>query len=428
MSQIPNKLKLYILFLCLLAVAMMVFMIHSFDVYSMKGLLFFSILSVVSESLLIQLINGAAVSVGFAVSLASIIVGGPLIGALVTATGVLLRTVKVPGRGYVHLFNTPIYKTIFNVSQIVITTGLAGIVYIKTGGIIGLSSFITNPLPILLAVIVYILLNTVIMAELMSILSGQSLIKMWMKNLKGFIPNTTAIGTLGLIIALAYISYGAFAVMIFFSPLLLARYSYKLYMDMRHVYMETIQALTNAMEAKDAYTRGHAERVGKYAVKLAKALDLSDRRIENIKNAAILHDIGKIGIDDQILKKPGKLTDEEYEKIKKHPSIGAEILKGVNFLKEVSDIVRHHHERYDGKGYPDGLKENEIPAEAAILAIADVYDAMTSDRPYRKALSKEVALSEIEKNAGTQFNPEFAKMFVKIMRNEDEKEMLANAN
>ncbi|QIB27063.1 HD-GYP domain-containing protein [Caloranaerobacter azorensis] len=428
MSQISNKLKLYILFLCLFAITMMFFMTHRFDIYSIKDLLFFSILSIISESLLIQLINGAAVSVGFAISLASIIIGGPLTSALVTAIGFLFRTVKVPGRGYVHLLNTPIYKTVFNISQSIIVIGLAGTVYIKSDGVIGESDFITKPLPILLAVAVYVFLNTVIIAKLMSLLSGQGFMKTWMKNIKGLIPNAIAVGTLGIIIALAYISYGPFVVALFFSPLLLARYSFKLYMDMKHVYMETIQALTNAMEAKDAYTSGHAERVGEYAVKLARALNLSDRRIENIKNAAILHDIGKIGIDDQILRKPGKLTYEEYEKIKKHPSIGAEILKEVNFLKEVSSIVRHHHERYDGKGYPDGLKEDEIPVEAAILAIADVYDAMTSDRPYRKALTKEVALSEIEKNAGTQFNPEFAKMFVEVMRNEGEKEMLTNVN
>ncbi|KGG80096.1 hypothetical protein Y919_08190 [Caloranaerobacter azorensis H53214] len=428
MGNIPRRLKYYIVFLFLISSIVFYSLYINNTFYDLKFLIIFILLSAIAESLPIPLPNEGAVSVGFAISLASVIIGGPLIGALVTAVGVFLRVVKLPGRGYVHLFNTPIYKTIFNVSQMIIVIGLTGIVYIKTGGVVGSSDFITAPLAILASFTVYVLLNTVIMAELMSLLSGQSIIKMWMRNLKWIIPNAAAVSALGLIIALAYFKLGAFAVVIFFGPLLLARHSFKLYVDMKHVYMETIQALTNAMEAKDAYTSGHAERVGKYAVKLARALNLSDRRIENIKNAAILHDIGKIGIDDQILRKPGKLTYEEYEKIKKHPSIGAEILKEVNFLKEVSSIVRHHHERYDGKGYPDGLKEDEIPVEAAILAIADVYDAMTSDRPYRKALTKEVALSEIEKNAGTQFNPEFAKMFVKVMRNEGEKEMLTNVN
>lgn len=428
MNKLHSSLKKYISIICILAITVFMLLITNYYMFDFKLLFFFSVFSIIAESLAILLPKIGAVSVGFAISLAAVLIGGPLISSLVTAMGVVFRVLKIPGRGYAHLFNTPIYKTIFNASQSIIVTGLTGIAYIKAGGVIGQNNFIAKPLPVLLAIAVYIFLNTVIMAELMSILSGENFIKMWIKNIKGTIPNTTAVGTLGIIIALAYISYGPFAVIIFFGPLLLARYSFKLYMDMRHVYMETIQALTNAMEAKDAYTRGHAERVGNYAVKLAKALNLSDKKIENIKNAAILHDIGKIGIDDQILKKPGKLTDEEYKKIKEHPSIGAEILKGVNFLKEVSDIVKHHHERYDGKGYPDGLKGDETPVEAAILSIADVYDAMTSDRPYRKALTKEEALNEIEKNAGIQFNPELAKMFVKVMRNEGKKEMLANAN
>ncbi|WP_069650812.1 HD-GYP domain-containing protein [Caloranaerobacter ferrireducens] len=430
MKKLPFKLKLFIALVIILSGLLMKLLINTYDiVYDLPTIIFWSILAIITESLLIFIPGSSGgVSVGFAISLASIMIGGPLFAAIITAFGFFFRVLKIPDRGYMHLFNTPFYKTMFNVSQSIINIGISGIVYTTLGGVFGKSSFVLAFLPIIAALSIYVLLNTMIMSILISLLSNERFIDVWKKNIRGIIPNLIAVGTLGVIIALAYISYGAFAVVLFFGPLLLARYSFKLYMDMKHVYMETIQALTNAMEAKDAYTKGHADRVGKYAVKLARALNLSDKKIENIKNAAILHDIGKIGIDDQILKKPGKLTDEEYQKIKEHPSIGAEILKGVNFLKEVSNIVRHHHERYDGKGYPDGLKEDEIPVEAAILAIADVYDAMTSDRPYRKALSKDVALSEIEKNAGTQFDPEFAKMFVKVMRNEEEKEMLTNVN
>lgn len=420
MSKLPNNIKKYIMFLLILSILFLSYLIINYNVDDIYTLFFWSILSIITESLLI-LIPGSSggVSVGFAITLACIILFGPLQAVIISTVGLTFRILKLPYRGYIHLFNTPIYKTVFNVSQGIIITSLSGLTYLYTGGIVGRDNFRLSFISLFATLIVYILLNTLIMAGLMSLLKKERLIVAWKKNLKDIIPNLIAVGTLGFIIALAYISFGAFAVILFFGPLLLARYSFKLYMDMRHVYMETIQALTNAMEAKDAYTRGHADRVGKYAVKLAKALNLSDKKIENIKNAAILHDIGKIGIDDQILKKPDKLTDEEYKKIKQHPSIGAEILKGVNFFKEVTNIVKYHHERYDGKGYPDGLKENEIPTEAAILAIADVYDAMTSDRPYRKALSKEVALGEIEKNAGTQFNPEFAKVFVKVMRNEE---------
>jgi HD-GYP domain-containing protein (c-di-GMP phosphodiesterase class II) len=155
--------------------------------------------------------------------------------------------------------------------------------------------------------------------------------------------------------------------------------------------------------------------VEKFAVDLAKAYHLPFESIQNLKTASILHDIGKIGIHDSILNKASRLTQEEYQEIMRHPAIGAEIISKVDFLNDITTIVKHHHERYDGKGYPDGLAGDEIPIEAAILTIADSYDAMTSDRPYRRAMLPEEALSELEKNAGTQFHPGLVKMFVSIM-------------
>lgn len=251
----------------------------------------------------------------------------------------------------------------------------------------------------------------------MSFITGESYIKIWVSNIRGTLPSSLAVGTIGIIIALAFIGYGYWAVILFAGPLLLARYSFKLYIDMRNLYISTIQALNKSMEAKDPYTSGHASRVEEYAVGLAEFHGLPFNTVQDIKTAAILHDIGKIGIDDSILNKASKLTQEEYAIIMKHPSIGAEIISNVDFLKNVTKMVKHHHERYDGKGYPDGLEGGDIPVEACILAIADAYDAMTSDRPYRLALTKEQALNEIEKNAGTQFHPILAEEFVELMNN-----------
>ena len=168
------------------------------------------------------------------------------------------------------------------------------------------------------------------------------------------------------------------------------------------------------------YTSGHASRVLKYSELIATAVNLRADRIDNLKNAAILHDIGKIGIDDSILKKTSGLSPDEYASIKEHVRIGSEIIDGIEFLKGISKIVAQHHERPDGKGYPNGLKDSSICLEAAILSLADVYDAMISDRPYRKGLTQDVALEEIRNNAGTQFNAELAEIFINIL----EKEML----
>ena len=137
--------------------------------------------------------------------------------------------------------------------------------------------------------------------------------------------------------------------------------------------------------------------------------------VQNIKTASILHDIGKVGINDSILNKATKLSQAEFVEIMKHPSIGADIISKVDFLKDITTIVKHHHERFDGKGYPDGLSGGEIPIEAAVLTIADSYDAMTSDRPYRKALTADEAFEELRKNAGTQFHPQLVETFITIM-------------
>jgi len=189
-----------------------------------------------------------------------------------------------------------------------------------------------------------------------------------------------------------------------------------LFKNLQQAYFDTLSALTQAIDAKDSYTHGHSERVTNYSVDLARAMGLEERRIEDVKLAGMLHDIGKIGIPETILNKPGRLTDEEFDVIKAHPELGVRILLKVEFLAPVIPLIRHHHERYDGRGYPAGLKETAIPYGARLIAIADTYDAMTSDRPYRKALDMETALAEIVRCRGTQFDPELVDGFVRMMR------------
>ncbi|HNW33542.1 MAG TPA: HD domain-containing protein [Candidatus Ozemobacteraceae bacterium] len=189
-----------------------------------------------------------------------------------------------------------------------------------------------------------------------------------------------------------------------------------LFHNLQHAYFDTLAALTQAIDAKDSYTHGHSERVTQYSVELARAMGLEEPKIENLKLAGMLHDIGKIGIPENILNKPGRLTDEEFDVIKSHPELGVRILHRVEFLAPVIPIIRHHHERFDGHGYPSGLGCEEIPYGARLVAIADTYDAMTSDRPYRKAMEMETALAEIIRCKGTQFDPELADAFVKMMR------------
>jgi len=187
--------------------------------------------------------------------------------------------------------------------------------------------------------------------------------------------------------------------------------------DMRAVYMESTNALVKAVEAKDPFTQHHASNVAKYAVELAHVMKLPEVEIEVIRYAALLHDIGKIGVDQEILTKTDPLTDEEFTLLKKHPVIGVNILKDVKFLEKEIPIILHHHERIDGKGYPHGLKEREIPQGASILAVCDAFDAMTAGRTYRDKISVDAALVELEKGKGTQFAPTIVDTFISLHRN-----------
>ena len=185
----------------------------------------------------------------------------------------------------------------------------------------------------------------------------------------------------------------------------------------KKITLQMMQTLSTTIEAKDEYTRGHSKRVAQYATLIAKSLGWTKDEIQNIKSCAYLHDIGKIGIPDQILNKPGKLTQEEFNLIKQHTIIGQDIVKDVTIIPHLDEVTRSHHEHYDGSGYPDGLKGNEIPIQARIIAIADSYDAMNSRRIYRNALSFEQIKEQIKQKSGTQFDPEIAEIFLKLMDN-----------
>ncbi|MDE5576510.1 MAG: HD domain-containing protein, partial [Oscillospiraceae bacterium] len=185
--------------------------------------------------------------------------------------------------------------------------------------------------------------------------------------------------------------------------------------QLERVTLQTITTIANIIDAKDEYTKGHSYRVAEYSSALAQELGYSKERVSNVKYIGLLHDIGKIGIPDSILNKPGRLTDSEYALMRKHAEIGGNILSGNNMIDGLDEGAKFHHERYDGRGYPNGLKGEEIPEMARIIGIADAYDAMTSNRVYRKRLTNEKVISEIKKCSGTQFDPKLAEIFVKMI-------------
>lgn len=404
MKGMPLKLKAYTLFIIALGMIVLYFGFVNIKPEEISGVIFFIVLGAIAESLTIKLDRNMCVSMGFAIGLAAALIFRFNVISIVAFLSLLLWVEYKEGK-LIHIFNSSAYKRIFNGSAYAISLTLVGLTYNMVTVRYEVLTFLNfNILGIICSVLIYILVSILIYAILMSILENMPITKTIKEN-TWLAVNILGLSPLGILIAAAYQNYGWFAVVIFFGPLLIARYSFKLYLDMRHVYFETISALSNAMEAKDQYTQGHSYRVADYAVGIAEQMGLKANKIEQIRTAATLHDIGKIGVADSILNKNGKLEESEYVLIQKHPELGAKILSGVDFLVEVANIIKYHHERCDGKGYPEGLTDAQIPIEAAILAVADAYDAMTSDRPYRRAMDQSVAIKILLKESGSQFNP-----------------------
>jgi len=182
-----------------------------------------------------------------------------------------------------------------------------------------------------------------------------------------------------------------------------------------NLFLHVVESLADAIDAKDNYTKGHSGRVAAYSKEIAKRYGYDEKRQEKIFMMGLLHDVGKIGVPDEVINKPGRLTDEEFAKIKKHPGIGGKILDNIREMPELAAGAKWHHERYDGKGYPEGLSGDDIPEEARIIAVADAFDAMTSTRSYRSALPIEEVRREIEKGKGNQFDPKFADIMLEII-------------
>ena len=309
------------------------------------------------------------------------------------------------GRRVSCIYNTSPVKSLFNIGSVVIAVAVPAFICDLTGWQAG--QFIYPQ--ILLVTVIFaaltFLVNALIMMGLFSMIDGLSRYEA-LHMLLGLIPNVLPVMPLGYVMALFLRQEnGVLLVLFMLLPLWLARHGWKLYVDSINQQQRLVDALNVSMEARDAYTSGHAKRVSEYAMLISREMGLGVREIYTIQRGALLHDVGKVGVSDTVLLKPGKLTPEEREHIEAHPVIGANITAQVKFDEEIIDMVRHHHERFDGTGYPDKLKGEDISRNARILAVADALDAMLSDRPYRKGMEVEKALRLIREASGTQFDP-----------------------
>jgi putative nucleotidyltransferase with HDIG domain len=275
------------------------------------------------------------------------------------------------------------------------------------GGRIGALRLPQDGPALLLASAVYFLVNSACVSTVIGLTAGPSPWRIWQRNFRQGLLHHLSFVTLGTLVVVVYASAGPWGIVLFAMPFLVSRYSFKVYLELKADMKEFVRALTEVLEEVDPYTRHHSVRVSQYAVRLARGLKRPEREVEEIEYAALVHDIGKIGPQHQhILQKPGSLSHEEQRTLRAHPAAGAEIVARVRALRRASEIVRAHHERPDGQGYPFGLRSQDVPVGARILNVADAFDAMTSDRPYRRALPVDAALRELERGAGTQFDRE----------------------
>lgn len=371
---------------------------------------YFAILFFIADSYSIQMCDGRYLSIGFAVGLTGILVFEPSIAALIVFLGTLLRIYNEEGVIY-HVFNSDLSIRLFTSSVYAISTFGAAFLYrwlelsYQFDKIYGYS-----PSGIAGLVVAYIFINILLFGIYKRLTEGKPS-KDIFKEMKWIVFNCLGLVPVGILMVIAYEKSGWLMMVLILTPLVMARHSIKLYVDMKQQYFETIKTLSNALDAKDNYTNGHSMRVADLSVLIAGKMQMLPNHVEVIKTAAVLHDIGKIGISDAIINKPGRLDMSEIYEIRRHPEIGEQILKDVKALKKIAKIVKHHHERYDGNGYPDSLMGDAIPVESAIISVADAFDAMTSNRIYRLALTEDRAIEAICSERGMQFHPDVVDAF-----------------
>jgi len=322
---------------------------------------------------------------------------------------------------------SPRYRTLFSMASLVLTVKATGVAYTWFGGTPPGAAFslITLPKPLAVATIVYFASNTAFIATAIGLSTGQSPLRVWNENFLWSAPSYFVGAGAAALGASIIQRQGYWMTMLLAAPLYLTYRTYKVYLgriqdQQRHVqqvsdlHLATIEALALAIDAKDQTAQSHIRRVQVYAAGLAEALGMSPNEIQGVKTAALLHDIGKLAVPEHILSKPGPLTQEEFQKIRIHPQVGAEIISGVPFPYPVAPLILSHHERWDGKGYPEGLKGEKIPLGARILTVVDYFDALMSERPYHKPLTQDEALDLLRKESGKALDPKVVETFIAL--------------
>lgn len=374
------------------------------------------VLALVVENFAFRLPVAGSVSLSFALSYAAMLYSGPLAGLLCSVIAAhTLEDVRS---------RKPAVLGLFNVGQLALSAGTAGLIYVELGGPIlargdtWISS--SSLLAVLVAPLVFYVINVSAVGYAASILTGRPFSAVLRQ--QGFLSyggSLLVLALLGLLVAqiLALASWIGLLVLVL--PFMFARRTFRVYAELAEAYTSTVRSLVTAIEAKDPYTRGHSERVAVYARRLAEHLGRPPQEADLLERAALLHDVGKIGISLDTLTSPEQLSAEEIRAIRMHPVLGGELVEEIDFLSDAAPIVRHHHERFDGAGYPDGLVGDAIPLLARVLTVADSYDAMTSDRAYRPRMTQDEAIEEMLRVKGMQLDAAIVEQFTAMLAEPD---------
>jgi len=369
------------------------------------------VLEFLSEIYEVELVVQRKTSTAMAICAVAIYIGGTPLGILTVLAGslaaeILLRWSKLrqgPARFLTYVG--------FNLAQLVLSVTAAGLVFRFAGGTPPPYTSWMQFVPLPVAFLAYVITNTSLVAGIIHLTEGVQLGYLLRFDLRHLHIQLMTLGVLAILMAIVY-PLSPWYVLLVGSPLMVVQISIRSYARLRDQAKEAFQRIAEIVGQRDTYTRTHSAEVAELATKLARAVRLPDEAVDQIGAAARVHDLGKIAVPDRILLKPGKLSEDEWAVIKRHPVTSAEILEGLEIYEGITDLVRHEHEHWDGGGYPDGLAGEKIPLGSRILAVADVWNALTTDRPYRRAYGHEEARRILREMAGTVLDPKLVDAFL----------------
>jgi hypothetical protein len=409
MGDLARAARAYISLLAVAATSVVVLNVPAgLDGHRMGTIVVLAVVFLMLESSLTK-VGAISMSLSFTITLASILIVGSWGAAVVgLSASLVLRRLSVA-------------KRVFNAAQYALAAFLAGQLYLILGGPPvrpGMKDDAAGLLlPTLAAAVMFLAVNALLLTIILALADHVPAREVLTGILGKYLPSYLAYGVFGLVLAVLWVGLdiGPLAALLLLLPLIVARWAMSQYAQEHQAYEATIRTLVQAVETKDSYTRGHSERVSRASVMIARAIGMREDRVNALRYAGILHDVGKLGVPTKVLQKSGRLTEEEFASVKLHPLRGMEMLGDIQFLDEAFQGILHHHERLDGLGYPMGLKGSQIPEFARVIAVADAFDSMTSTRSYRSARTVEEAIEEIQRCRGSQFDAVMVDALVKAL-------------